>query len=67
MRLLYCSRKNFNQEAVDKHEKAHLLELHLDDMYRKKLVLNINTSMRYQIQMTGVREGAPGLRGTTTS
>ena len=49
MRLLYCSRKNVNQEAVDKHEKAHLLELHLEDIYRKQLVLNENTIIRYQI------------------
>jgi hypothetical protein len=56
-----------DQEAVDKHEKAHLLELHPEDIKRKKLVLNENTIIRYQIQMTGVRAGAPGFRGTTTS
>ncbi len=52
-----------------KHEKAHLLQLHMEDINRKKLVLNENTIIRYQIQMTGVREGVPGfqVRGTTAS
>ena len=33
----------------------------------KKLVLNENKIIRYQIQMTGVREGKPGFRGTTVN
>ena len=39
----FCCRKNVNQEAVDKHEKTNLLELYLEDIYRKKLVQNENT------------------------
>jgi hypothetical protein len=49
------------------HHKAHFMKLHLEDIYRKKLVLSENLNMVYQMQMTGVREGAPGIRGTITS
>ena len=56
-----------NQEAEDDASIAHFLELHLKDIYRKKLVPSENTNMRYQMQMTGVSKGAPRFRGVTTS
>ncbi len=38
------------------------MELHLEDIHRKKSVPSEKPNMRYQMQMTRVREGAPGIR-----
>jgi hypothetical protein len=38
------------------HQCAHFMELHLEDMYREKSVQSEKPNMRYQIQMTRVRE-----------
>lgn len=48
------------------HRTAHfsLRELHLENKERKKLALSKKTDMRNHMQMAGVREGAPGIRGT---
>ena len=48
------------------HQTAHfsLRELHLEKKKRKKLALSKQTDMRNHMQMAGVREGAPGIRGT---
>jgi hypothetical protein len=36
------------------------MELHLEDIYRKKSVPSEKPNMRYQMQMSRVKEGAPG-------
>ncbi len=46
---------------------ALFMELHLKDIYRKKLVPSEKLNLRYQIQMTRVREGTPGIRETIPS
>jgi hypothetical protein len=43
------------------------MELHLEDIYRKKSVPSEKPNMRYQMQMTRVREGTPGIRETIPS
>ncbi len=43
------------------------MELHLEDVYRKKSVPSETPNMRYQMQMTRVREGTPGIRETIPS
>jgi hypothetical protein len=40
------------------------MELHLEDIYRKKSVPSEKPNMRFQMQMRRVREGTPGIRET---
>jgi hypothetical protein len=49
------------------HQCAHFMNLHLEDIYRKKSVPSEKPNMRYQMQMASVNEGAPGKRETIPS
>ncbi len=55
------------QKVKHMHQCTHFMELHLEDVYRKKSVPSEKPIMRFQMQMRRVREGTPGIRETIPS